>query len=113
MKKVCAGCVRPYVRRPDDNGRCLDCQLPERPNRPTTAARGLGYRWRMAAQAQIRREPICAWCGSEDDLTADHIVPRHHGGTIEDGLQTLCRSCNARRRTNPDPRPPIRKRNKP
>ncbi len=35
------------------------------------------------------------------DLTADHLIPRSLGGAPLGPLRVLCRSCNARRRTNP------------
>ena len=42
----------------------------------------------------------CTACGSESDLEIDHIVPISQGGDGgEDNLQTLCRSCNRRKRT--------------
>lgn len=38
----------------------------------------------------------CLRCGSEHDLTADHVKPVSQGGTSAySNLQTLCRSCNA------------------
>lgn len=37
------------------------------------------------------------------DLTIDHIVPRHHGGTnVLSNLQLLCRICNSAKGANPD-----------
>ena len=38
----------------------------------------------------------CKQCGSTDDLSIDHIVPRSKGGSHdESNLQTLCRRCNS------------------
>jgi hypothetical protein len=38
----------------------------------------------------------CKACGSEDDLSLDHIIPRSKGGSHdESNLQTLCRRCNS------------------
>lgn len=38
----------------------------------------------------------CVRCGSEDDLTLDHIIPWSSGGADEESnLQTMCRSCNS------------------
>lgn len=40
----------------------------------------------------------CRACGSTDDLTVDHVIPRAKGGGHElANLQTLCRSCNSRK----------------
>lgn len=37
----------------------------------------------------------CVLCGSDKDLTIDHIRPRSKGGTNAlDNLQTMCRDCN-------------------
>jgi hypothetical protein len=39
---------------------------------------------------------FCTQCGSQTDLTIDHIVPLSKGGTDTlDNLQFLCRSCNS------------------
>lgn len=47
---------------------------------------------------ELRRlysEP-CVACGSEEDMTIDHIVPLSRGGSHSVGnLQSLCFSCNA------------------
>lgn len=38
----------------------------------------------------------CVECGSPDDLTIDHIIPRVKGGGTEpENLTVLCRSCNS------------------
>lgn len=40
----------------------------------------------------------CANCGSEDNLTIDHIVPLSMGGTnTSDNIQPLCKSCNSKK----------------
>lgn len=40
----------------------------------------------------------CAECGSEADLTIDHIVPVSRGGTDDLGnLRLLCRPCNSKK----------------
>lgn len=38
----------------------------------------------------------CVACGSDEDLTVDHIFPWSKGGSDElDNLQTLCGTCNS------------------
>ena len=63
-----------------------------------------GGMWRKVSKAQRARAPYCqcpgctlhqGFCGTESDLTTDHVVPHAHGGTANDGVRTLCRSCNA------------------
>ncbi|WP_420869110.1 HNH endonuclease [Citrobacter meridianamericanus] len=40
----------------------------------------------------------CKHCGTNEDLTIDHIKPVSRGGDHEDeNLQTLCRTCNCRK----------------
>lgn len=40
----------------------------------------------------------CLECGSDSDLSLDHIYPHSLGGTDTfDNLQTLCRPCNSRK----------------
>lgn len=41
----------------------------------------------------------CLHCGSTESLELDHIIPFIRGGkTEESNLQTLCRSCNSKKR---------------
>lgn len=97
-KRECKACVaiRDASRKP--GRRCLDCGAEANGTRcrPCYAKyrSRYGARWREISMAQRASEPQCRWCGSTGDLTADHIVP----GELSGGLQTLCRSCNARRR---------------
>lgn len=40
----------------------------------------------------------CVRCGSQDDLTVDHITPVSAGGGNDlSNLQTLCRPCNSKK----------------
>ena len=49
--------------------------------------------------AVFRRDGYsCISCGSEYDLSVDHIYPVSRGGGNDpDNLQTLCRTCNSRK----------------
>lgn len=40
----------------------------------------------------------CQYCGSSEDLTFDHLIPRAHGGrTTWDNIVTACAPCNLRK----------------
>ena len=98
MLRICGRCQDLYKRpQTGDTGHCERCSAIRRAEAPTTAQKGLGSRWQRAAREQIRREPMCARCGATNDLTADHLIPRAKGGTVADGLRTMCRRCNSSR----------------
>jgi 5-methylcytosine-specific restriction endonuclease McrA len=41
----------------------------------------------------------CAYCGSSEDITQDHIIPLSKGGAnVIENIQPLCRTCNSRKR---------------
>ena len=73
------------------SSRCSTC-------RQTTAGRGYGSAWQQRSRALIAASPICAWCGTRDGLTVDHVVPLSRGGSNKpDNLRVLCRRCNSSR----------------
>ncbi len=40
----------------------------------------------------------CVYCGTHDDLTLDHVMPKSRGGrTSWENLITACRRCNAKK----------------
>jgi len=46
----------------------------------------------------------CVYCGTDEQLVIDHIVPHSRGGeTVFGNLLTACRSCNSSRRTGRTP----------
>lgn len=46
----------------------------------------------------IHRDKVCKWCGTNEDLIADHIISRKNGGKHHpDNLQALCQQCNSRK----------------
>lgn len=72
---------------------------------PAEPMRRRGYKTKsvsksVRATVYDRDGGACKTCGATDDLSVDHIVPQRRGGTHAlDNLQTLCRSCNARKGT--------------
>lgn len=39
---------------------------------------------------------VCQYCGSDDRIACDHIVPLIQGGkSVPDNLTTACKSCNS------------------
>jgi len=80
--------------------RCPDCQTSNRARieqtRGTPAARGYTEAWRRKSLRLIAANPYCVICGSDDDLTVDHKVPKIQGGTDrDDNLEVLCRHHNS------------------
>jgi 5-methylcytosine-specific restriction endonuclease McrA len=52
--------------------------------------------WRKIRQTVINRDGCCQRCGTEDNLSVDHIVPRNLGGSDSlSNLEVLCASCNS------------------
>ena len=93
--KVCIDCGALGV-----GTRCTDCQTANRARieqtRGTPAARGYTEAWRRKSLRLIAAAPYCAVCGSDDDLTADHKVPKIQDGTDrDDNLEVLCRHHNS------------------
>lgn len=59
----------------------------------TTGQRGYDGRHKRASQSARADQPWCSWCGTDEDLTADHVDPTDPNSP----LQVLCRPCNTRR----------------
>ena len=46
----------------------------------------------------LRDKFSCQYCGSGNDLTFDHLIPRSHGGeTTWENIVTACSPCNVRK----------------
>jgi 5-methylcytosine-specific restriction endonuclease McrA len=46
----------------------------------------------------LRDRFTCQYCGSRDDLTFDHLIPRSRGGiTVWDNVVTACSPCNLKK----------------
>lgn len=56
--------------------------------------------WDCSAYPAVmeRDRETCRYCGTTDNITVDHVVPRCQGGTDhEANLVACCRSCNSRK----------------
>jgi len=53
----------------------------------------------------IRDNYKCSYCGSHDELTIDHIIPKSRGGKSNfENCITCCRTCNVKRKQDKTPR---------
>ena len=53
----------------------------------------------MDERERIATSDVCCYCGRQDDLTLDHLVPQFKGGWHSaDNLVVACRSCNSSKR---------------
>jgi 5-methylcytosine-specific restriction endonuclease McrA len=93
----------PSADRPDENA---DNQADKRRDaerdrkRRDRALRGSDAAWAALVQVIIQRDNYrCSYCGSGENLTADHMVPLSRGGTNDPAnLCACCRDCNLRKR---------------
>lgn len=52
----------------------------------------------LLRQSRRAARPVreCAYCGSDADITTDHVMPRSRGGSdAPDNIVWACRSCNS------------------
>lgn len=40
-------------------------------------------------------DPACVYCGTERDITKDHVLPKSRGGQRKGNLVWACRNCNS------------------
>ena len=53
-------------------------------------------KWKELAARIIARDQVCAVCGTDTNLSVDHIIPISTGGAVwdEENLVTLCMTHN-------------------
>lgn len=89
LPRPCLACGEPS---PDSW--CPDHRRPHSKHKLSAAQRGYDHAWQKLSRQARRLQPWCTWCGTEDDLTADHI--RWPAESLND-VQVLCRACNSRK----------------
>lgn len=105
MKKPCIKCGTIT-----DNNYCEPCKPPQRSgthhNRPPHKNKRNTTRWKRLSKHIRNTQPWCTACGTETDLTVDHIQPISKAPHREydlTNLQVLCRTCNSHKGTKPEP----------
>ena len=96
------------------SNRCNECQQKIEARRPSRIARGYDKEWVRLSKWARSMQPWCSFCGSNKDLTADHITPLASGGlSVPSNVRVLCRSCNSAKgtfiRKNPELEKVLRK----
>lgn len=99
IKRLCPGCRRALVLQ----GRCPACATLHAQQRGGSTRRGYDRQWRKRRLTVLQRDPLCTLCLAQGRIRpsteADHIVPKHRGGTDEfSNLRGVCKRCNAGRR---------------
>lgn len=97
--KPCLDCHR----NTSNGSRCPACQksmdskmaASRERRRGTRTQRGYDNRWGKISKAARSAQPFCSRCGTTEDLTTHHVVPKAQGGTAEQGVAVLCRTCHA------------------
>lgn len=90
--------------------------LPPSPGHTDSLVQAFGVSAEQRQRILLRDKGKCRHCGSDQDLSIDHVVSRVEGGSGDDSnLQTLCRRCNSSKgggrssggRSSPDDRSTI------
>jgi len=70
---------------------------------PTKTAKRPSIAFQLRWEVFKRDGFKCVDCGTQDDLSADHVIPFSRGGpTTLENLKTRCRTCNSRKGTKPE-----------
>jgi len=79
-------------------GTCKDCLNAIQSKDPKRRERNkkYNYEWNKISRLARQIQPWCSRCGSQKDLTADHILSLANGGNnILENVMVLCRRCNS------------------
>jgi 5-methylcytosine-specific restriction protein A len=102
LLRPCLGCgtLVPTVKK-NAGARCSSCENARKRSNPRTETpkpssvrRGYDHAWRRLSREARRLHPFCMDCGTDADLTADHL--RWPARSLAD-VEVVCRSCNSRR----------------
>ena len=81
-----------------EGARCAAHRRPDR--RPSPRDRGYDAAWVRLSKRARELQPWCSHCGTDQDLTLDHLRSLARGGQRRNlrlsDVQVLCRSCNSR-----------------
>lgn len=93
--KPCTQCGTPTQQT-----RCPQCTPPPRTPTRTIATNTHDTRWKKLSLKLRKKQPFCIDCHTNQDLTADHILPIHTFPDLaytEENIQIRCRRHNAQR----------------
>jgi 5-methylcytosine-specific restriction endonuclease McrA len=91
-------CIR--CGEPSPGSYCPGCRPADTRTRKTKGQAAYDPVWRKLSQRARRLQPWCVDCGTTEDLTADHILPKVDYPELVHAIENLavrCRSCNSRR----------------
>ena len=96
MKKFNMPCL--YCGTLSRGSACKDCinSIQARDPKRRERNKQYNYEWHKISRIARQIQPWCSRCGSQKDLTADHIISLESGGSnILSNVQVLCRRCNS------------------
>jgi len=96
MKKFNSPCL--YCGVVSRGGVCRQCRAAIESKDPKRKQRNKAYdyEWQKLSRLARTLQPWCSRCGTNKDLTADHILSLANGGNnILENIMVLCRKCNS------------------
>lgn len=96
MKRFMTPCL--YCGVLSRSSTCKQCLYAIQARDPKRRERNKAYdhEWNKLSRLARQIQPWCSRCGSQKDLTADHILSLANGGSNTlSNIMVLCRSCNS------------------